>query len=138
MRTMKAAVLYDYHAPMVIEEVQLDDPGPHEVLVRVAASGVCRSDLHVLKGEWQHPLPTVLGHEAAGRVEAVGPGVTRVTPGDPVILSFKPHCGYCEYCMSGRPALCTGIGGPAGTRASQRTASRSPTSPAPPRSPSSR
>lgn len=115
MRTMKAAVLYDYNAPMVIEEVQLDEPGTGEVLVKMTASGVCRSDLHVLKGEWQSPLPTILGHEAAGRVESVGPGVTRVAPGDPVVLSFKPHCGYCEYCMSGRPHLCTGLGGPAGT-----------------------
>ncbi len=115
MRTMKAAVLYDYNAPMVIEEVQLDDPGVGEVLVKMTASGVCRSDLHVLKGEWKSPLPTILGHEAAGRIEAVGPGVTRVKAGDPIVLSFKPHCGYCEYCMSGRPHLCTGMGGRAGT-----------------------
>ena len=115
MRTIKAAVLYEYNTPMVIEEVQLDDPGPNEVLVKMAASGVCRSDLHVLKGEWKPPLPTVLGHEAAGRIEAVGPGVTRVKAGDPIVLSFKPNCGYCEYCMSGRPHLCTGFRGPAGT-----------------------
>lgn len=115
MRTMKAAVLYDYNAPMVIEDVQLDDPGAGEVLVKMTASGVCRSDLHVLKGEWKPPLPMILGHEAAGRIEAVGPGVTRVAPGDPVVLSFKPHCGYCAYCMAGRPHLCTGLSGPAGT-----------------------
>ena len=111
MRTMKAAVLYAYNAPMVVEQVQLDDPGPNEVLVKMAAGGVCRSDLHVLKGEWTPPLPIVLGHEAAGAVEAVGAGVTRVRPGDPVVLTFKPHCGYCERCMTGRPHLCTGFGG---------------------------
>ena len=66
MRTIKAAVLYDYNTPMVIEEVQLDDPGPNEVLVKMAASGVCRSDLHVLKGEWKPPLPTVLGSRGGG------------------------------------------------------------------------
>jgi Zn-dependent alcohol dehydrogenase len=115
MRTMKAAVLYAYNAPMVVEQVQLDDPGPNEVLVKMAAGGVCRSDLHVLKGEWQPPLPTVLGHEAAGHIEAVGPGVTRLKPGDPIVLSFKPHCGYCEPCMTGRPELCSGLGGTAGT-----------------------
>jgi Zn-dependent alcohol dehydrogenase len=81
----------------------------------VAAGGVCRSDLHALKGEWPLPLPIVLGHEAAGHVEAVGAGVTRVGPGDPVVLAFKPHCGYCAFCMTGRPALCDGFGGPSGT-----------------------
>ena len=111
MRTMKAAVLYDHHTPMVVEEVQLDDPAPNEVLVKVAAGGVCRTDLHVLKGEWTPPLPIVLGHEAAGYVEAVGAGVTRVRPGDPVVLTFKPHCGYCETCLTGRPHVCTGFGG---------------------------
>jgi S-(hydroxymethyl)glutathione dehydrogenase/alcohol dehydrogenase len=115
MRTMKAAVLYDSRTPMVIEEVQLDDPGPNEVLVQVAAGGVCRTDLHVLKGEWTARFPIVLGHEAAGAVAAVGAGVTRVRPGDPVVLTFKPHCGYCEPCMSGRPHLCAGLGGPGGT-----------------------
>ncbi len=115
MRTIKAAVLYDYNTPMVIEQVQLDDPGPNEVLVKMVASGVCRSDLHVLKGEWKPPLPIVLGHEAAGRIAAVGPGVTRVKEGDPVVLSFKPNCGYCAQCMSGHPHLCTGFRSPAGT-----------------------
>ena len=84
MRTMRAAVLYAANTPMVIEEVQLDDPGPNEVLVKVAAGGVCRTDLHVLKGEWTSRFPIVLGHEAAGAVAAVGAGVTRVRPGDPI------------------------------------------------------
>jgi S-(hydroxymethyl)glutathione dehydrogenase/alcohol dehydrogenase len=106
MRTMRAAVLYEAQQPMKIEEVQLDEPQAGEVLVRMAASGVCRSDLHVLKGEWRAPLPIVLGHEAAGRVEAVGANVTRVKAGDPIVLSFAPNCGYCRYCVSGRAHLC--------------------------------
>lgn len=106
MRTMKAAVLYDYNTPLVIEDVQLDDPGPSEVLVKIAASGICRSDFHVMKGEMTPPLPIVLGHEAAGRIEAVGANVTRVKPGDPIVLSFSPNCGYCTYCTSGQPHLC--------------------------------
>jgi S-(hydroxymethyl)glutathione dehydrogenase/alcohol dehydrogenase len=106
MRTIKAAVLYDYNTPLVIEQVQLDDPGPNEVLVKIAASGICRSDYHVMKGEVRSPLPTVLGHEAAGRVEEVGANVTRVKPGDPIIVSFAPYCGHCAYCTSGQPNLC--------------------------------
>jgi S-(hydroxymethyl)glutathione dehydrogenase / alcohol dehydrogenase len=106
MRTIKAAVLYDYGQPMVVEEVQLDEPQANEVLVKMAASGVCRSDLHVIKGEWTPPLPIVLGHEAAGTVEAVGPNVTSVKPGDPIIISFAPNCGHCFYCTTGKPHLC--------------------------------
>lgn len=106
MRTMKAAVLYEANTPLVIEEVQLDDPGPNEVLVKMAASGVCRSDLHVMKGEWPTPLPIVLGHEAAGRVAAVGANVARVKAGDPIIISFAPYCGHCTYCTTGRTHLC--------------------------------
>jgi len=104
---MRAAVFYEYHQPMVIETVQLDDPQQGEVLVQIAASGVCRSDLHVLKQEWTAPLPIVLGHEASGRVIEVGDGVTRVRPGDPVVLSFAPTCGSCEFCTSGRGHLCS-------------------------------
>ncbi len=106
MREMRAAVLYEYRQPMRIERVQLDDPEQGEVLVRIAASGVCRSDLHVIKREWTAPLPIVLGHEAAGTVAEVGPGVTRVQPGDPVVLSFAPNCGHCAYCATGRAHLC--------------------------------
>jgi S-(hydroxymethyl)glutathione dehydrogenase/alcohol dehydrogenase len=106
MRTMRAAVLYESRTPMLIEEVELDDPQPGEVLVKIAASGVCRSDLHVLNGEWKSPFPIVLGHEASGRVEAVGPNVNRVKPGDPIVISFAPNCGFCTYCTTGRPHLC--------------------------------
>jgi S-(hydroxymethyl)glutathione dehydrogenase/alcohol dehydrogenase len=78
------------------------------VLVRTAASGVCHSDYHIVKGEWTPPLPMVLGHEAAGVVEAVGPGVTSPRVGDHVIISFRPQCGQCFYCTIGRPVLCNG------------------------------
>jgi S-(hydroxymethyl)glutathione dehydrogenase/alcohol dehydrogenase len=105
---MKAAVLYEPRTPLVIEELELDEPGPGEVLVKMAASGVCHSDWHVVKGEWGHvPLPTVLGHEGAGIVEAVGPNVTHVRPGDHAILSWKPSCGVCEMCQKGWPNLCS-------------------------------
>ncbi len=106
MRTMRAAVLYEIGRPMVVEDVELDDPQVGEVLVRIAASGVCRSDLHVLKGEWKAPLPIVLGHEASGTVVAIGANVTRVKPGDPIVLVFAPSCGHCEYCVTGRARLC--------------------------------
>ncbi len=107
MREMRAAVFYEYHQPMVVETVQIDAPQEREVLVQIVASGVCRSDLHVLKHEWSAPLPIVLGHEASGRVVGVGPGVTSVKTGDPVVLSFAPNCGTCEYCASGRGHLCS-------------------------------
>ena len=103
---MKAAVLYEYNSPLVVEEVDLDGPKADEVLVRIAAAGICRSDYHFMKGEATTTLPTVLGHEGAGIVEQVGQGVTRVKPGDPVILSFVPNCGLCHFCSTGRPNLC--------------------------------
>ena len=106
MRTIRAGVLYEPNQPIRVEEVQLDDPQAGEVMVKIAAGGVCRSDLHAINGEWRMPLPMVLGHEAAGVVEAVGPGVTRVKPGDRVILNFSPNCGVCRYCVSGKPHLC--------------------------------
>ncbi|MCO5176536.1 MAG: Zn-dependent alcohol dehydrogenase [Thermomicrobiales bacterium] len=116
MRTIMAGVLYEPNQPIRVEQVDLDDPRDSEVLVRIAASGVCRSDLHAINGEWRMPLPMVLGHEASGTVEAVGPGVTRVAPGDPVILSFAPNCGQCRYCVAGQPHLCETMRGyPAGT-----------------------
>ncbi len=104
---MKAAILREVKKPLTIEEVSLDDPGPGQVLVKTAASGVCHSDLHFVEGLWPIPLPAVLGHEAAGVVEQVGPGVTYVEPGDHVVLLFVPFCGSCRDCMTGRPYLCT-------------------------------
>lgn len=101
-----AAVLYDVKKPVVVETVELLEPGPHEVRVRFAANGVCHSDYHVVNGDYPHPLPVVLGHEASGVVEAVGPGVESVQVGDHVCSSYIPSCGKCWYCANGRPTLC--------------------------------
>ncbi len=109
---MKAAVLYEANKPLAIETVELDDPKDGEVLVRIAAAGVCYSDYHVMKGEWSMPKPVVLGHEGAGIVEKVGAGVTRLSPGDHVILNFRANCGQCDHCIVGRPVLCDGIEAP--------------------------
>ena len=103
---MKAAVLREVNKPLSIEDVELADPAPHEVRVRVAASGVCHSDLHFQQGSYMYPMPTVLGHEAAGVVEAVGSEVSYVEPGDHVISCLSVFCGECRFCTSGRPALC--------------------------------
>jgi len=105
---VKAAVLYEPQTPLVVETLDLDDPKEGEVLVRLVSAGVCHSDYHVMKGEWKSPLPMVLGHEAAGVVEKVGPGVNMSKPGDHVILNFRPNCGWCRYCTVGRPVLCNG------------------------------
>ncbi|TKD52849.1 Zn-dependent alcohol dehydrogenase [Sphingomonas baiyangensis] len=102
----KAAVLRQPGQPLSIEQVAIDKPGPREVLIRTAACGVCRSDLHFIDGAVPHPLPTVPGHEAAGVVEAVGEGVSSVKPGDHVITFFTVFCGTCEFCTTGRPSLC--------------------------------
>jgi Zn-dependent alcohol dehydrogenase len=101
-----AAVLYEPKKPLVIEEVDVLEPGPHEVLVRWVANGVCHSDLHVMTGDYPHPLPVVLGHEAAGIVERVGASVETVQPGDHVCSSYIPSCGRCGYCINGTPTLC--------------------------------
>ncbi len=97
----KAAVLYEFGADMAIEEIELDEPKDKEVLLRIAAAGVCRSDLHVARGPSGVVLPTVLGHEGSAVVERVGPGVSRVKPGDRVVLSWAPACGHCFYCQEG-------------------------------------
>jgi S-(hydroxymethyl)glutathione dehydrogenase/alcohol dehydrogenase len=101
-----AAVLYDTKKPVVVEDVELLEPGPHEVQVRWVANGVCHSDLHVITGDSPHPLPVVLGHEAAGIVEKVGAGVETVAPGDHVCSSYIPSCGKCWYCIGGQPTMC--------------------------------
>jgi alcohol dehydrogenase len=92
--------------PLAVEEVELTPPGEDEVLVRIAAAGLCHSDLSVINGDRPRPTPMLLGHEAAGVVEEIGPGVTGVVPGDHVVTAFVPSCGHCVPCMSGRPALC--------------------------------
>ncbi|WP_201776690.1 alcohol dehydrogenase catalytic domain-containing protein [Allosalinactinospora lopnorensis] len=103
---MKAAVLHRPGTPLTVEDVDLDGPGPGEVTIRVLAAGVCHSDLHYMNGDLNARLPAVLGHEGAGVVERVGQGVTRVRPGDTVITLWRPRCGDCKFCTTGRPALC--------------------------------
>jgi S-(hydroxymethyl)glutathione dehydrogenase/alcohol dehydrogenase len=103
---MKAAVLEQPQKPLVIEDVQLAAPGPHEVLVRTGAVGVCHSDLHFIDGIYPHPLPAVPGHEVAGVVEAVGSQVTEFKPGDHVIGCLSVFCGHCAHCITGRLVLC--------------------------------
>jgi S-(hydroxymethyl)glutathione dehydrogenase/alcohol dehydrogenase len=85
-----AAVLYEVKKPVVVEDVEVLEPGPHEVFVRWAANGVCHSDLHVVTGDYPHPMPVILGHEAAGVVEKIGPGVETVAVGDHVCSSYIP------------------------------------------------
>jgi S-(hydroxymethyl)glutathione dehydrogenase/alcohol dehydrogenase len=106
MKTAKAAVLNGVNETLSVEPVQVRDPRPGEVLVRIGAAGVCHSDLHVIKGDLPMPIPCVLGHEGAGVVEEVGAGVTRVAPGDHVVLNWVPYCGSCWYCTSGHMYLC--------------------------------
>jgi len=103
---IEAAVLHQVGGPFVVEELDLQAPGPGEVLVRMAASGVCMSDWHLVTGDTRHPLPVVPGHEGSGVVEEVGAGVDHLAPGDPVVLCWAPSCGHCFYCLEGRPSLC--------------------------------
>jgi S-(hydroxymethyl)glutathione dehydrogenase/alcohol dehydrogenase len=103
---MKAAVMRTLKAPLEIEDIDVANPAPREVLVRTVATGVCHSDLHVIEGALPNPLPLVLGHEPAGVVEAVGRDVQQFAPGDHVIGCLSVFCGTCEYCVAGRPNLC--------------------------------
>ena len=105
---MKAAVLIQPGSPLEIEELSISNPGPHEVLIRTAACGLCHSDLHFIDGAYPHPLPAVPGHEAAGIVEAVGSEVRTVKVGDAVVTCLSAFCGHCEYCVTGRMSLCLG------------------------------
>ena len=103
--TTRAAVVESGGAPFTLADVELDEPGPHEAIVRMVATGLCHTDLGVASGGLPFPLPGVLGHEGAGVVEAVGPAVTGVAPGDHVVLSFT-SCGDCRNCHGGHPAYC--------------------------------
>ncbi|MCH2172560.1 Zn-dependent alcohol dehydrogenase [Myxococcota bacterium] len=103
---MQAAVMRELNAPLEIEDLQVDTPGPHEVLTRTVASGICHSDLHVIEGGIPMATPCVLGHEPAGIVEAVGSEVSEVAVGDHVIGCLNAWCGHCEFCLTGRPHLC--------------------------------
>lgn len=103
---MGAVPPYAASRPLRIAEVELDPPGRGEVLVRIAAAGLCHSDLSVINGDRPRPMPMALGHEAAGAVEALGEDVTDLAPGDHVVMVFMPSCGHCVPCAEGRPALC--------------------------------
>ena len=102
----KAAVLWNVNDPWSVEEVELGDPVAGEVLVKLAASGMCHSDEHLVTGDIPAPLPIIGGHEGAGVVEKVGPGVTSVAEGDHVVLGFIPSCGRCKWCARGQQNLC--------------------------------
>ena len=105
MRT-RAALFHAVGEPLTVEQIELDEPGPGDVVVRMAAVGICGTDLHQVKGEFRRPTPTVLGHEGAGVVERVGEDVRGLAPGDEVVLSWAPSCGECDDCRRGRPAAC--------------------------------
>ncbi|RJQ86616.1 NDMA-dependent alcohol dehydrogenase [Amycolatopsis panacis] len=102
----KAAVVYEVGKPIEIVELELDGPQQGEVLIRYTHAGLCHSDVHIAYGDLEARLPMVLGHEGAGIVEDVGPGVTRVKPGDHVVCSFIPNCGTCRWCSTGQQAIC--------------------------------
>ncbi|MDQ0376217.1 NDMA-dependent alcohol dehydrogenase [Amycolatopsis thermophila] len=103
---VKAAVLRDFRTPFEITELDLDGPREGEVLIRYVAAGLCHSDLHLSDGDLPPRFPIVGGHEGAGIIEEVGPGVTKVKPGDHVVCSFIPNCGTCRYCATGHQSLC--------------------------------
>jgi alcohol dehydrogenase len=106
LNKMGAPTPYAKSKPLAIEEVELDPPCQGEVLVRIGAAGLCHSDLSVIDGNRPRPTPMVLGHEAAGVVEKLGPGVDDLKVGDHVVMVFVPSCGHCLSCAEGRPALC--------------------------------
>ena len=102
----RAAIFHGSGRPLEVREIDVQEPGTHEVVVRMVAVGICGTDLHQIRGEWQRPTPMILGHEGAGVVEAVGDEVARLRPGDEVVLSWAPSCGECADCRRGRPAAC--------------------------------
>jgi S-(hydroxymethyl)glutathione dehydrogenase/alcohol dehydrogenase len=103
---VRAVVLPAIGEPMRVEDIDLPEPGPGTVRVRLAAAGICHSDLSLARGVLRQPVPAVLGHEGAGTVVSVGDGVTGVAPGDPVVLNWSPSCGSCHFCALGEPYLC--------------------------------
>jgi S-(hydroxymethyl)glutathione dehydrogenase / alcohol dehydrogenase len=106
---MRAAICYEFGKPLVVEEVEIAPPQVGEVKVRIAACAICHSDVHQIRGQWGGEPPLISGHEAAGVIEAVGPGVTSVQPGNRVVLSLLRRCGHCFQCMIGRPYNCETI-----------------------------
>jgi aryl-alcohol dehydrogenase len=120
-----AATIEEVRAPLRVEELEIDEPRAGEALVRIVATGVCHTDAIAQEGDFPYPFPGVLGHEGAGVVEAVGDGVTKVAPGDPVVIGW-PFCGECRNCLEGQPRYCVQIGPMVGrgTRADGSTAWR--------------
>lgn len=106
LKSSPATAPFAESRPLVIEELDLDPPGPEEVLVRIGAAGLCHSDLSVINGSRPRPVPMVLGHEAAGTVVQIGSAIRDLAPGDRVVMTFLPSCGCCLPCAEGRPALC--------------------------------
>src|SRR3954462_11124089 len=107
---IRAAVLEEFGQPLNVTEVELADPGPEEVLVRLVACGVCHTDMYTASGaDPSGYAPAVLGHEGAGIVERVGEGVTSVAEGDHVVTLFSPQCRECEHCLSPKTNLCLAI-----------------------------
>ena len=103
----RAAILFEVGQKFDIREVEVNEPQAGEVLVRMVVGGICHSDLHVMRGHLDAPMPAILGHEGSGIVTEVGSGVTSVVPGDHVIPLWRLSCGECKYCTSSRPALCS-------------------------------
>jgi len=106
---MRAALMTEFGKPPEIADFTLEPPGPGEVHLRIGAAGVCHSDLSAIDGVFPMPLPFIMGHEGAGEVLAVGEGVTEVTPGDHVIISWTPPCGNCPWCLNRQPELCLNV-----------------------------
>lgn len=102
----KAAILHATGQPLRVETVEAEPRAADDVVVRIGATSLCHTDLEVIEGQLPYPLPIVLGHEAAGTIEAVGPAVRGLVPGDRVVLSWNPHCGHCFYCTNDQPILC--------------------------------
>ncbi|KAA3646189.1 MAG: hypothetical protein DWQ07_08160 [Chloroflexi bacterium] len=103
---IQAAVFYEPGVPFKVETLELDEPREGEVLVKIAAAGVCHSDYHLMTGALRHKKPVVPGHEGSGHVVKVGPGVKRIKADDFVALNWAPNCGECFYCLEDRPSLC--------------------------------
>ena len=103
---MKAAICYEFKKPLVVEDIEIDPPGKGEVKIRMAATAICHSDIHLINGDFFQDLPIVAGHESAGYVEEVGEGVTSVKPGDQVALTTVFSCGKCKSCSKGYPHMC--------------------------------
>jgi Zn-dependent alcohol dehydrogenase len=116
MRAMRAAVFTEPGRPLdIVEGIEIDDPRPGEVLVRVRHCGVCHSDLSIIDGALPFPVPAILGHEASGTIAALGAGVTGLVEGDRVVLSMRPPCGHCYWCVRNEPVLCAETAGPPGS-----------------------